>query len=66
MVRGPVVQRLERTAHNGVVVGSSPTGPTTQEYNQSHLRKEFINGQLPIYLYHAKCQQNLRRWQTGH
>jgi hypothetical protein len=26
---GPVVQRLEPTAHNGVVVGSNPTGPTT-------------------------------------
>lgn len=26
---GPVVQGLERTAHNGVVVGSNPTGPTT-------------------------------------
>ena len=25
---GPVVQRLEPPAHNGVVVGSNPTGPT--------------------------------------
>src|SRR4051812_46257471 len=25
---GPVVQRLERAAHNGVVVGSNPAGPT--------------------------------------
>ena len=25
---GPVVQRLERTAHNGVVGGSNPSGPT--------------------------------------
>lgn len=30
MQRGPVVQRLERTAHNGVVAGSNPAGPTTQ------------------------------------
>lgn len=28
MIRGPVVQRLEPSAHNGAVVGSSPTGPT--------------------------------------
>ena len=26
---GPVVQRLEPSAHNGVVVGSNPTGPTS-------------------------------------
>ena len=26
---GPVVQRSERTAHNGVVPGSNPGGPTT-------------------------------------
>jgi hypothetical protein len=28
LASGPVVQWLERTAHNGVVVGSNPTGPT--------------------------------------
>ena len=27
-VLGPVVQRLERAAHNGVVGGSNPSGPT--------------------------------------
>lgn len=27
---GPVAQRLEPTAHNGLVGGSSPPGPTTQ------------------------------------
>ncbi len=26
--RGPVAQWLEPAAHNGLVVGSSPTGPT--------------------------------------
>src|SRR5690606_4882497 len=26
---GPVVQRSERAAHNGVVAGSNPAGPTT-------------------------------------
>lgn len=26
---GTLVQRLERTAHNGVVAGSIPAGPTT-------------------------------------
>jgi hypothetical protein len=26
--RGPVVQRSERAAHNGVVAGSNPAGPT--------------------------------------
>lgn len=28
-LRGPVVQWLERAAHNGVVVGSNPAGPTS-------------------------------------
>src|SRR5512141_611151 len=27
---GPVAQRLEPTAHNGLVAGSSPAGPTTR------------------------------------
>ncbi len=27
--RGPVAQWLEPTAHNGLVAGSSPAGPTT-------------------------------------
>ena len=27
---GPVAQRLEPTAHNGLVGGSNPPGPTTQ------------------------------------
>ena len=31
--RGPVVQRLEPSAHNGVVVGSNPTGPTISFVN---------------------------------
>ena len=31
--RGPVVQRLEPSAHNGVVVGSNPTGPTSSFVN---------------------------------
>ena len=26
--QGPVAQRLEPTAHNGLVAGSSPAGPT--------------------------------------
>ena len=26
---GPVAQRLEPAAHNGLVVGSNPTGPTS-------------------------------------
>lgn len=30
---GPVVQRLEPSAHNGVVVGSNPTGPTISFVN---------------------------------
>jgi hypothetical protein len=27
-VQGPVAQRLEPAAHNGLVAGSSPAGPT--------------------------------------
>lgn len=27
--RGPVAQRLEQSAHNRLVVGSTPTGPTS-------------------------------------
>ncbi len=26
--KGPVAQRLEQTTHNGLAVGSNPTGPT--------------------------------------
>ena len=29
---GPVAQRLEPTAHNGLVAGSSPAGPTTHSH----------------------------------
>ena len=36
---GPVAQWLEPTAHNGLVAGSSPAGPT------KHLT---ANGQLPV------------------
>ena len=30
-LEGPVAQRLERAAHNRLVVGSIPTGPTTED-----------------------------------
>lgn len=36
---GPVVQRLERTAHNGVVGGSNPSGPTTFTVSMKRRRK---------------------------
>jgi hypothetical protein len=29
-INGPVAQRLEPTAHNGLVGGSSPPGPTNE------------------------------------
>lgn len=31
--QGPVVQWLERTAHNGVVGGSNPSGPTISYFD---------------------------------
>lgn len=33
--RGPVAQWLEPTAHNGLVAGSSPAGPTTVSLSYS-------------------------------
>src|SRR5471030_1885986 len=35
--RGPVAQWLEPAAHNGLVAGSSPAGPTTQPADGSGL-----------------------------
>ena len=32
--KGPVVQRSERAAHNGVVAGSNPAGPTNRSVAQ--------------------------------
>lgn len=32
--RGPVAQRLEQSAHNRLVVGSTPTGPTRMELSK--------------------------------
>lgn len=33
ILEGPVAQRLERAAHNRLVVGSIPTGPTISKYS---------------------------------
>ena len=36
---GPVAQRLEPTAHNGLVGGSNPPGPTTQSHANHDFRR---------------------------
>ena len=38
---GPVAQWLEPTAHNGLVGGSNPPGPTTQSYATGDFLKEY-------------------------
>jgi hypothetical protein len=51
-LNGPVVQRLERTAHNGVVAGSNPAGPTT-------LRSFGASGGTPLSIRRETAHQNL-------
>src|SRR5438046_4824517 len=40
-IAGPVAQWLEPTAHNGLVGGSSPPGPTTNLFGFLKLRASF-------------------------
>ena len=48
LVLGPVAQWLEPAAHNGLVVGSSPTGPTHCLASAEVVRPCFIKAFVPI------------------
>ena len=54
MVRGgPVAQRLEQQTHNLLVVGSNPTGPTTQSFIFPSMKIVDGYGVLFICRHHA-------------
>src|SRR5262249_3233021 len=57
---GPVAQRLEPTAHNGLVGGSNPPGPTI--FNAFRVRPRFDRSRMFAF---RSVISLVHRWQSG-